>query len=130
MGTNWEHDGNKKKKKNIPPPHPFQKRKNWTCREFMLSLSLAAWNVYFENSLSPYLAWANGMEQSQKRKKNKVAAGALPTPPSNRKKTGPLVNAFEPFIGCIETLVSKTVCHHFWPGLIALPKNTLPNARG
>jgi len=55
MGTHWEHDGNKRKKKNIPP-HPFQKRKNWTCHESMLSLSLAAWHFYFESSSSPYLA--------------------------------------------------------------------------
>jgi hypothetical protein len=76
----------------------------------MLSLSLAAWNFYFENSLSPYVAWANGMEQPKKEKRKN---SPLPTPPSKRKKTGPLVNAFEPFIGCIATLVPKTVCHHF-----------------
>jgi hypothetical protein len=83
MGTHWEHDGNKRKKKNTPPPHPFQKRKNWTCHESMLSLSLAAWNFYFENSLSPYVAWANGMEQPQKRKKKKFPP---PNPALKKKK--------------------------------------------
>jgi hypothetical protein len=48
----------------------------------MLSLSLAAWNFYFENSLSPYVAWANGMEQPQKRKKKKFP----PANPALKKK--------------------------------------------
>ncbi len=61
-------------------------------------------------------------------KKERRKNSPLPTPPPKNEKK--LVNAFEPFIGCIVTLVSKTVCHHFWPGLIALPKNTLPIARG
>jgi hypothetical protein len=34
----------------------FGKKKNWTCHESMLSLSLAAWSFYFEKNLSPYLA--------------------------------------------------------------------------
>ncbi len=66
---------------NIPPPHRFQKRKNWTCRESMLSLSLAAWNF-----LSPYLAWANGMEQPQKRKKKK-----FPPPKAPPQKEGAMI---------------------------------------
>jgi hypothetical protein len=64
-----------------------KKRKNWTCHESMLSLSLAAWNFYFEYSLSPYLAWANAMEQPQKRKKKKFPP---PNPPPQKgKKLGP-----------------------------------------
>jgi hypothetical protein len=63
-------------------------------------------------------------------KKTKKKNSPLLLPPSKEKKLGPSSMHVEPFIGCIATLVSKTVCHHFWPGLIALPKNTLPNARG
>jgi hypothetical protein len=99
-GTSWEQTGNKlgtygnKRKKKKIPPLDFQKRKNWTCHESMLSLSLAAWNFYFKKSLSPYLAWANGMEQPQKRKKKKFPpSNPLPPPPLKRKKTGPLNNA-------------------------------------
>jgi len=86
MGTHKEHDGNKGKKKNISPPLPFQKEKNWTCHESMLSLSLAAWNFYFENSLSPYLAWANGMEQPQKRKNKKIPSSQPPPTPGPSKE--------------------------------------------
>jgi len=53
-----------------------------------------------------------------------------PPPLKKKKKLGPLLMHVEPFIGCIAALVSKTVCHYFWPGLIALPKNSLPIARG
>jgi hypothetical protein len=126
MGTHWEHDGNKRKKKNIPS-HPFQKEKNWTCHESIMSLALAAWNFYFENSLSPI--WP-GLMAWNSPKKEKRKNSPLPNPRPKRKKLGPSLMHVEPFNGCIATLVSKTVCHHFWPGLIALPKNTLPITRG
>jgi hypothetical protein len=29
-------------------------------------------------------------------------------------------------IGCNRNSICKISCHYFWPGLIALPKNTLP----
>jgi hypothetical protein len=90
-GTSWEHIENmmetREKRKIFLLLILSRKEKNWTCHESMLSLSLAAWNFCFENSLSPYLAWANGMEQPQKRKKKKFP---LPTPPpQNEKKLGP-----------------------------------------
>ncbi len=68
-GTSWEHIENmmetREKRKIFLLLILSRKEKNWTCHESMLSLSLAAWNFCFENSLSPYLAWANGMEQPQ-----------------------------------------------------------------
>jgi hypothetical protein len=33
----------------------------------MLSLSFAAWNFYFQNCLSPFLAWANGRKGKRKK---------------------------------------------------------------
>jgi hypothetical protein len=52
LGTHWD-QGRKTKK---TPPAPLQKRKNSACWAF----PLAAWNFYFQNGLSPFLAWANG----------------------------------------------------------------------
>jgi len=60
----------KRKKILFPPPTPappFQKEKNWTPDESMLSLSFAAWNFYFQNCLSPFLAWANGRKEKGKK---------------------------------------------------------------
>jgi hypothetical protein len=63
LRTSWEHIGNmmgtrKKSQKNPrPPSNKFYKKKTWTPHESMLSLSLAAWNFYFQNCLSTFLAW-------------------------------------------------------------------------
>jgi hypothetical protein len=58
------------------------------------------------------------METRGKKKKNS-------SPPSfpKRKKLGPSLVHAEPFIGCMELLFAKTVCHHFGPGLIPPPKS-------
>jgi hypothetical protein len=75
MGTHMEHDKNKgKKKKYSSPPPPSQKEKTWTPDESMLSLSFAAWNFYFQNCLSPFLAWANGRKE---KKRNRSLISAL-----------------------------------------------------
>jgi hypothetical protein len=73
------------------------------------------------------MAWNS--PKKEKRKNSPLPHPPLPRP-SKEKKLGPSLMHVEPRIGCIATLVSKTVCHHFWPGLIALPKNPLPIARG
>jgi hypothetical protein len=39
--------------------------------------------------------------------------------PPPKKKTGPLMVHAEPSHWPHETFISKTVCHHFWPGLKA-----------
>jgi hypothetical protein len=57
------------------PPPPSQKEINWTSDESMLSLSFAAWNFYFQNCLSPFLAWANG--RKEKKEKNRSLISAL-----------------------------------------------------
>jgi hypothetical protein len=88
MGTHREHDGNKGKKvKNSSPP-PSQKEKNWTAHESILSLSLAAWNFYFQNCLSPFLARANGMATPPKKKKEK-RKNSSPNPASSLKRKNP-----------------------------------------
>jgi hypothetical protein len=45
LGTHRQHE----KKEKVPPPSPlpYQKEKNWTSHESMLSLSLAVWKFYF-----------------------------------------------------------------------------------
>jgi hypothetical protein len=66
MGTHWElereHVGNKgKKKKNSSPPSP-QNLKKIKLGHFpnMLSLPIGLHEIfYFQNCLSPFLAWAN-----------------------------------------------------------------------
>jgi hypothetical protein len=78
MGTHREHDGNKGKKVKIPPP---QKEKNWTAHQSILSLSLAAWNVSFQNCLSPFSAWAT----PPKKKKEKNSSPHSPPPPQEEK---------------------------------------------
>jgi hypothetical protein len=67
----------KKGKNFLPTPlTPLsQKEKNWTPHESMLSLSLAAWNFYFQNFLSSFLASANCMATKRPQ-----------TPPKEKKK--------------------------------------------
>ncbi len=99
-GTWWE-QGEKEKNSSSPPPPPppFQKEKNWTPDESMLSLSFAAWNFYFQNCLSRFLALANGRKEKEK----------------NRS----LISALWAFHWLHATLfVSKTIYHHFWSRLI------------
>ncbi len=54
MRTQWEQRTNKK----IPFAPP--KRRNWTFISVFWTISLATWNFYFQNCLSPFLTWANG----------------------------------------------------------------------
>jgi len=53
--------GTKEENKKFLPPSFAKKEKNWTPHESMQGLSFAAWNFYVQNSLSPFLAWTNGM---------------------------------------------------------------------
>jgi hypothetical protein len=53
----------------------------------MLSLSLAAWNFYLHNCLSPFLTWADGKATPPKKKKEK---NFLPPLLPKKKKTRPL----------------------------------------
>jgi hypothetical protein len=69
--THREHDGNKGRKQKIPPSLLPQKEKNWTPHESIQSFSLAAWNFYVQNSLSPFLAWIDGMATPPKKKKER-----------------------------------------------------------
>jgi hypothetical protein len=56
MGTHKEHYENKAKAKKYLP-HSFPNEKNWTPSESMHDeLSLAMWNFYLHNCLSPFLA--------------------------------------------------------------------------
>jgi hypothetical protein len=67
-GTYWEPHGNLKgtcweQRQNEkillpPPPKPLKKRKQCTLSSCW-AFSLAAWNFYLQNYLSPFLAWAN-----------------------------------------------------------------------
>jgi len=66
----------------------------------MLSLSLVAWNFYFQNCLSPFLAWVNGMATSS------IIENKIPRPLKRRKPDPSLVHT-EPFIGCVQLLFTK-----------------------
>ncbi len=69
MGTHWKLErnmlGTKEKWKKIllpthPPTHPKLKRKkNQGTLSACWAFPLAAWNFYFQNYSSPFLAWAN-----------------------------------------------------------------------
>ncbi len=88
MGTHREQW---KKAKKIPSP-TSHKENNWNPHECMLSLSLAAWNSYLHNCLSPFLTWADGKGTPPKKKlkKNKIP----PSPPPQKEKIQtPLVSA-------------------------------------
>jgi len=45
---------------------------------------LAAWNFYFQNCLSPFLARANGMAMPPKKKKEKNPPPTHPPPPKRK----------------------------------------------
>ncbi len=119
-GTLWEHIRNmmgtrekSTKKKTSPTPPKSQKEKIWTPHESMLSLSLAAWNFYFQNCLSPFLSWANGMATNPKKeKRKKFLPQTLP-----QKEKNQTVHT-EPFVGWMQLLFPN-----FSPGLIPLLKN-------
>jgi hypothetical protein len=50
-----------------------------------------------------------------------------PNPPKPTRKNGRLLHSMtQLLIGYMENLFLKLACHYFWPGLIALLKNTLP----
>ncbi len=60
MVTCWEQRKNEKNPPLTPPTQNFKKRKKEkgtlsACRAFQL----AAWNFYFQNCSSPFLAWGN-----------------------------------------------------------------------
>jgi hypothetical protein len=60
MGTHWEQ---RREKENLPsnPPLPPQKKTTGSLMSACWAFSLASWrNFYFQNCLSPFLAWANG----------------------------------------------------------------------
>jgi len=56
LGAYWEPDGKKGKRKKCPPPNFFflKIKALWVHAE-----PLAAWNFYFQNCSSPFVAWAN-----------------------------------------------------------------------
>jgi hypothetical protein len=54
MGTYRENDGNKGKKAKDSSPVLPKKKKDPTPHEYMLSLSLAAWNFCFQKCLCHY----------------------------------------------------------------------------
>jgi len=54
MGTYRENDGNKGKKAKDSSPLLPKKKKDPTPHEYMLSLSLAAWNFCFQKCLCHY----------------------------------------------------------------------------
>jgi hypothetical protein len=54
------------------------------------------------------------MQTTEKRKKL-----LPPLLPQKKKKLGPSLVHADPFIGCMELLFAKTICHHFGPGLMA-----------
>ncbi len=117
MGTYWEQG---EKSKNSSPPS--QKEKNWTAHESILSLSLAAWNFYFQNCLHHFWPGLMAWQHPQKRKKEKIPHP--PPPPPQKEKIQTLIRArCRAFHWLHATFVSKTVCHHFSPQLIPLLKN-------
>jgi hypothetical protein len=63
-GTHWELEGNmlgtKEKWKSPATNHPkLRREKNQCTSSACWAFPLAAWNFYFQNCLSPFLAWAN-----------------------------------------------------------------------
>ncbi len=87
MGTYIENDGNKGEKAKDSSPVLPKKKKDWTPHEFMLSLSLAAWNFCFQKCLSLILARHNG-DNTPKKEEGKISSTL---PPTQKKKTGPLI---------------------------------------
>ncbi len=85
LGTWWEQE---KKKKYSFSSFPERKKLDlsWVHNE----PCIGRMELLFRKLFVTDLAWANGMEQPQKRKKKKFPP---PKPPPKKEKTGPLVNA-------------------------------------
>jgi len=64
MRTCWEHIGNKEEKQKITPPTLPRKEKKRPIMSTCWAFLLVAWNFYFQNSLSWFLARANGRGRS------------------------------------------------------------------
>jgi len=117
-------------KYNVPPFWPTYIGQRWTTfakvygikvrsamEENMLGNTLGTWETYWESDGNPLGTLKEHIENQRKMKKKSFA------PTLKRNKSKP---PWMPSHWLHEISLPKRVGHHFWPGIIAFAKNTLP----
>jgi hypothetical protein len=115
LGTHWEQ---RNKTNNPCPPPTHKKQKTGSFMRACWAFPLAAWNFYFQNCSSPFLAWANGRGRNLGYVLLFIKWSgwkSLPHKPL-KPKWNKRVNV-EPSHWLHKIFISKIVGRHFWPGL-------------